>query len=286
VPGTFLAAGGLVAIVYGLSEASVRGWGGALTIGLLAGGVALLALFVLVERRAAHPLLPLAVVTDRIRGASYLGAAVGGIGIIGTFLLLTFYFQAVLGFSPVLAGAAFLPFIAGVIAGSSVVSNVALSRLGPKVIVPGGLLLAAAGTAWLTRIGPAGNYGLDVAPALVLIGVGASCAVVTAFTFGPAGARPSDTGVAAALVNSSNQIGGSIGAALLNTIAASAAAAYVASHPAAPGPAAATVHGAVTAFTVLAALFAAGAVSTGLLHPRRAVVSARSAQRPAASIRP
>jgi len=144
------------------------------------------------------------------------------------------------------------------------------------VVVPTGLLLAAAAAAWLTRIGVTGHYGTDVAPALVVVGLGVGCAVTTAFSLGPAGAAPADAGVAAALVNSSNQVGGSLGASLLNTIVTSAAAGYLAGHGAAHGGAAAgrtlaaaTVHGDVVAFTVLIALFIAGAVVTGLLFPRR-----------------
>ena len=190
VPGSILAAGGLAAIVYGFSAASTDGWGSGLTIGFIAGGVVLLGAFVLVERWVRHPLVPLAILTDRIRGAAYLGAVIAGIGIIGLFLLLTYYLQGVLGFTPLQAGLAFLPFIGGITVAANIVSNGGLARLGPKVIVPAGLILAAAGAAWLTRIGVHGSYGLDVAPALVLVGFGVSCAVVSAFTLGPAGARP------------------------------------------------------------------------------------------------
>ena len=279
VPGSVLAVSGLVAIVYGFSEASVSGWDSGPVIGPLAGGVALLAAFILVERRVAHPLVPLTVITDRVRGAAYLGAVIAGLGLSGMFLLLTYYFQGILGFTPVQAGLAFLPFIAGIVVASNVVSNIALARLGPKVVVPVGMVLAGAGAAWLTRIGPHGSYGYTVAPALVITGLGVACAVVTAFSLGPIRTRPSDTGVAASLVNSSNQIGFSLGAALLNTIAASAAANYLASHPAGT-PVTATVHGDVTAFAFLAALFAAGAVVTGLLHPRRTAVSLQPHPRP------
>lgn len=199
------------------------------------------------------------------------------------FLLLTYYFQGILGFTPVQAGLAFLPFIAGIVIASNVVSNIALARLGPKVIVPVGMILAGAGAAWLTRIGPHGSYGYTVAPALVITGLGVACAVVTAFSLGPTRTRPADTGVAASLVNSSNQIGFSLGAALLNTIAASAAANYLGSHPAGT-PVTATVHGDVTAFAFLAVLFAAGAVVTGLLHPRRMAVSLQPHPRPGSGI--
>jgi EmrB/QacA subfamily drug resistance transporter len=277
VPGSLLAAGGLAGVVFGFSEASTRGWGSGLTIGLIAGGVVLLAAFAAVEHRVARPLVPPAILADRVRGAAYLGAVISGIGIVGLFLLVTYYLQGVLGYTPLTAGLAFLPFIAGIVAGANFVSNVGLRRLGPKLVVPAGLLLAAAGAAWLTRVGPHGSYGADVAPALVLVGIGAGCAVTTAFSLGPAGARPADAGVAAALVNASNQVGGSLGAALLNTIAASATAAYLAGHAARPGVLAATTHGDVVAFTFLVALFAAGAVVTGLLYPRRAVVAARPA---------
>jgi hypothetical protein len=143
------------------------------------------------------------------------------------------------------------------------------------MIVPAGLVVAAGGAAWLTRIEVHSDYATVVAPALVLIGLGIGCAVVSAFSLGPAGARPGDTGVAAALVNSSNQVGGSLGAALLNTIAASAAAGYLARHAADPSAAAATVHGDVVAFTFLVALFGSGALVIAILYPRRERITTR-----------
>ena len=269
VPGSLLAASGLVAIVYGFSQAAASGWGSTWTAGPIAGGVVLLAVFALVERRVARPLVPLGIIADRTRGTAYLGAVIGGIGLIGTFLLVTYYLQGVLGFSPLRAGLAFLPFVAGVVVAANFVSNVGLDRFGPKVVVPVGMILAAGAAALLTGIGVHGGYGTRVAPALVLIGLGVGCIVTSAFSLGPAGARPADSGVAAALVNSSNQIGGSLGAALLNTIAASAAADYLTRHAHQVSVQAATVHGDVTAFTFLIVLFAAGAVVTALLFPPR-----------------
>jgi hypothetical protein len=133
--------------------------------------------------------------------------------------------------------------------------------------VPAGLILAAAAAGLLTGIGVHGGYGPWVAPGLVLLGLGTGCVVASAFSLGPAGARAADAGVA--LVNSSNQVGFSLGAALLNTIAASAAASYLTRHVPAGSPAAATVHGDTVVFAFLAVLFAAGAVVTGLLYPRR-----------------
>ena len=149
------------------------------------------------------------------------------------------------------------------------------------------MIAAAAGAALLTRIGVHGDYVTVVAPALVLLGLGVGCAVVSAFSLGPAGTRQADTGVAAALVNSSNQVGGSLGAALLNTIAASATASYLAHHAPGPSAAAATVHGDVVSFIFLAALFGAGAVITAILYPRRATITARlSASASPAPLRP
>jgi EmrB/QacA subfamily drug resistance transporter len=275
VPGGLLSAGGLAGLVFGFSEASTSGWGSGLTVGLLAGGVVLLAAFAVAERRAKRPLVPLSIIADRVRGAAYLGAAAGTFGVLGTFLLGTYYLQGVLGFTPLIAGLAFLPFLGGVAVAANYVTNAGLARLGPKAVIPAGLLLAAAGAGWLTQISAHGSYGPVVAPGFVLLGLGTGAAVATAFSLGPAGARPADAGVAAALVNTSNQVGGSIGAALLNTIAATATAAYLAGPAAGRGSLAATVHGDVVAFRFLIVFFAAGAVATGLLSPRKAVVAAR-----------
>jgi hypothetical protein len=131
------------------------------------------------------------------------------------------------------------------------------------------MILVAGAAAWLTGLGVDGGYGTRVAPALVLMGLGTGAIITPAFSLGPAGARPADSGVAAALVNSSNQIGGSLGAALLNTIAASATTNYLVAHAPHVSVLAATVHGDVTAFVFLIFLFGAGAVVTALLFPRR-----------------
>ena len=199
------------------------------------------------------------------------------------FLLLTYYFQGILGFTQVQAGLAFLPFIAGIVIASNVVSNIALARLGPKVIVPVGMILAGAGAAWLTRIGPHGSYGYTVAPALVITGLGVACAVVTAFSLGPTRTRPADIGVAASLVQQQQP----------DRLLARRCSAqhdrgqrgrdHLGSHPAGT-PVTATVHGDVTAFAFLAVLFAAGAVVTGLLHPRRTAISLQPHPRPGSGI--
>ena len=256
-------AAALAGIVYGLSQAAADGWGSASTIGPVAAGVVLLGAFTAVEHRVARPLVPLGIIADRTRGTAYLGALIAGIGLIGTFLLITYYLQSVLGFTPIRAGLAFLPFIAGVVVSANFVSNTGLNRFGPKTVVPAGMILAAGAAGLLTGLGTHDGYGTHVAPALIFLGLGTGCIVTPAFSLGPAGARPAgarpaDAGVAAALVNSSNQVGGSLGAALLNTIAAGTAASYLTASPQVT-PQAVAVHGDVIAFTFLAALFASTA---------------------------
>jgi hypothetical protein len=155
------------------------------------------------------------------------------------------------------------------VAAANFVSNRGLARFGPKVIVPAGMILAAGAAGWLTGLGVQGDYGTRVVPALVLLGLGTGAIITTAFSLGPVGARPADSGVAAALVNSSNQVGGSLGAALLNTIAATAAATYLTHHRPHVSLPSATVHGDVIAFIFLAILFAVGAIVAALLFPRR-----------------
>jgi EmrB/QacA subfamily drug resistance transporter len=274
VPGSLAAIGGLAAIVAGFSEASTRGWGDALTITLIVGGVALMGVFVLIERAVSQPLVPLAILADRVRGAAYLGLVFAGLGVIGMFLLMTYYLQSILDYSPLRAGLAFLPFVGGVVVSAAVVSNIGLRRLGPKVLVPTGMLIAAAGALWLTHLGVQGSYAVDVAPALILIGLGASAVLIPGFNLGPNGAGEANTGVASALVNSSNQIGGSLGAALLNTVAASATGRYLATRaPTRAVVLAASVHGDSVAFIVLTGLFVAGALVTAVLYPNRARIA-------------
>src|SRR5712691_2248098 len=118
-PGTVLVVGGLVAVVYGLSEADIKGWGAPATIVLLAAGVVLLAAFVLVEQRVAHPLLPPRIVLNRFRGGAYLAIGLSAIGVFGVFLFLTYYLQLSLGYSPVKSGVAFLPMIAAIVVAST-----------------------------------------------------------------------------------------------------------------------------------------------------------------------
>ena len=266
-PGTVLVVLGLVGIVYGLSEADTEGWGAPLTIGLLVGGAVLLALFAWTERRVAHPLLPLRIVLDRFRGGAYLAIGLSAIGLFGIFLFLTYYLEEILRYSPVVTGLAFLPLIGALIVSSTTSSGLLMPRLGPRILIPAGLLIAAGGMVILaSQLGVATNYAAWILPALVVIGLGLGSVFGCGLNTATYGAAPADAGVASAMVNTCQQVGGSIGTALLNTIAASALASYLVTHGhSASALAEAAVHSYVVAFWVAAAIFAGAAVVCALV---------------------
>jgi EmrB/QacA subfamily drug resistance transporter len=267
IVGTILVVAGLVALVYGLSEAETKGWGAPITIALLVSGVVLLAAFVLAERRVPHPLLPLRIVLDRFRGGSYLAIGLSAIGLFGVFLFLTYYLQLILRYSPVTTGVAFLPMIAALIVTSTAVSAVLLPRVGPRILIPAGLLVAAAGLVILAaQLGVNTSYPSTILPALVVIGLGLGLVFACAINTATYGAAREDAGVASAMVNTNQQVGGSIGTALLNTIAASAFSSYLLTHGQSPAAqAGAAVHSYIVAFWVSAGIFAGAAIVCGLV---------------------
>ncbi|HEY2549168.1 MAG TPA: MFS transporter, partial [Streptosporangiaceae bacterium] len=219
-PGTALVVAGLVAVVYGLSEADTAGWGNPVTLSLLAAGGLLLAAFVLVERRVAHPLLPLWVVANRFRGGAYLAIGLSSIGIFGIFLFLTFYLQLTLAYSPVRSGLAFLPMVAAIVVASTTSSGLLMPRVGPRPLVPAGLLAVAGGLALLaSQLGLRTSYLDWILPSLLLVGAGLGLVFGCALNAATFGTGAEDAGVASALVNTNQQVGGSIGTALLNTLA-------------------------------------------------------------------
>src|SRR5215472_9548244 len=268
-PGTVLVVAGLVAVVYGLSEADTKGWGAPTTVVLLVAGVVLLAAFVLVEQRVQHPLLPLRIVLNRFRGGAYLAIGLSAIGVFGIFLFLTYYLQLSLAYSPVKSGLAFLPMIAAIIAASTTSSGVLMPRVGPRPLIPVGLLIAAAGLAILaSQLGLRTSYPAWILPSLVLVGAGLGVVFGCALNTATYGAGAADAGVAAALVNTNQQVGGSIGTALLNTLAASALTSYVLAHGHSPLVLAqAAVHSYIVAFWVSAAILAGSAVVCALVLP-------------------
>jgi predicted MFS family arabinose efflux permease len=222
------------------------------------------------------------VVLDRNRGGSYLSALLMGAGMFGVFLFLTYYLQLTLGYSALETGVAFLPFAFGIVLGAGFSAQM-LTRVGPRVLMFAGMLLAAAGMVLLTRIGLDTGFWTHVFPAELIISFGMGV------TFGPmsntalVGVAEHDAGVASALINTTQQIGGSLGTALLNTIFTSAVAGYIAGHaadrsqlPAVQG--AAVVHGYTVAFWVSAAVIGAAAlIALALVKASRQEVASTEA---------
>ena len=278
VPGTLTASSGLAALVYGFSHAQSSGWGSSLTIACLAGSVMLLAVFVAIERRSPNPLLPLRVLANRDRSGSYIAILVTGIGLFGVILLLTYYLQGLLGYSPIKTGLAFLPMVAATILTSTTTSTLLLARVGPRPLVVAGMVVTGGGMALLTRLGLRSTYASDILPALVPIGVGVGLVATTSINTATARVSPADSGIASALVNTSQQVGGSVGTALLNTLATTAAASFVRTHATGPAVLArATVHGNTVAFWTGAGVLVFGAIVCGLLLQPRIVRAAPAA---------
>ncbi|WNI15905.1 MFS transporter [Actinacidiphila sp. ITFR-21] len=230
VPGVVLASGGLVSLVYGFSRAESDGWGAGVTIGLFVASVLLLAAFALVESKVKAPLLPLRVITERNRGGVYLSLGLAIIGMFGLFLFLTYYLQTVMGYSALKSGVAFLPMVGGMIVGSTQIGTRLMLRVRPRLLMAPGFLLAAIGMGILAQIKVDSSYAAVLLPGLVLMGLGMGTAFMPAMSLATHGVRPEDAGVASAMVNTSQQVGGSIGTALLNTLAASATASWIKDH--------------------------------------------------------
>ncbi|MBO2454139.1 MFS transporter [Actinomadura barringtoniae] len=220
--GAVLATAGLMGLVFGFARAEPDGWGAPVTFLPLVGGVLVLTAFVLVQRKAGSPLLPLRVVLNRRRGGSYLAVFSLAVGMFAALFFLTFYLQNVLHYSPVRAGVAFLPITAGLMLGVRAVSRL-LARASVRLLLAPGLLTIAAGLGLLGTVRADSGYWLHVLPVLALVGAGAGWSLVAANSIATLGAGP-DTAVAGAMVMTSQQIGASLGTALLSTIAGTAAA--------------------------------------------------------------
>ena len=271
VPGTLLVSAALFLLVYGFSNAETEGWGSPLTWGMLVGTVVLLTAFVLWQRRATHPLLPLKIVLDRNRGAAYISILIAGAGMFGIFLFVTYYLQLTLGYTPIQTGLSFLPMIAMLVLAAQLGTNLFVPRFGPKVLVPLGMSLGAVGMIWLTFLDASSTYAANVMPPLMIIGFAMGTIMPASMQTATLGVDRQFAGVASAMVNTSQQVGGSIGTALLNTLAATAAVDFLASHSpvtdAVIGQAAIASY--ATAYWWGAGFFAFGAVLSALLFRRR-----------------
>ena len=269
LPGTVAVSAGLVALVYGVSNAQAQGWGSTVTLACLATAAVLLTVFVLLQVHGSHPLLPMRVLLDRDRGGAFLTMLLAVSGMFGIFLFVTYYMQLNLRYSAVMTGLAFLPLPATLVLMTSVFGPSLSRRVSPKILVPLGMVLGAVALLWLMRIGEQGNYFVDLFPSFAVFGVSLGLIFSATPNLATLGIEEEDAGVASAMVNTVQQVGGSIGTALLNTIAAAAAASWLAGRAVtAQVSAQAQIHSYVTAFAWGAGIFTAGAVlALVLLRP-------------------
>ena len=282
LPGLFLVAGGLFSVVFGFSHAETTAWSNPVTIGFLVAGVVLLGAFAYFETRVAYPLLPPRVVLSRTRGGSVIVMLFASIGIFGVFLFLTYYLQSTLGFSPVKTGIAFLPLVGALAATAQLSNQILLPRFGPKPVVPVGLLVCAAALFGLHSLGLHSSYASRVLPYLLILGVGFGLSVAPSFSTGTLGLAPKDAGVGSATLNTAQQVGGSIGTALLNTVAAGAASSYLVGRTVNRATLqSAAVHSYTTAFLWSSIIFVAGAVIAALVLQRGNLSALASQAQPA-----
>jgi len=268
IPGVVTSTLGLVALVYGFTKANESGWSATSTISLLSAAVVLLAAFVLIERNTSEPLLPPRVFTERNRAGAFLVSLLLGLALFGMFLFLVYYMQGTLHYSAVKSGLAFLPFSVGVVVGAGVASGL-LPRIGPRPLMVGGTAAAAIGMWLFTKISVDGSYLSTVLPAQIVMSVGVGLAFVALSSTALIGVEDHDAGVASALVNTTQQVGGSLGTALLNTIAATATATYISANGVGL-TAEGFVHGYTVAFNwALGALILASALSLLLVTKQR-----------------
>lgn len=263
IPGTVLATGGLVALVYGFTKAAEDGWTAGVTLIFFAIAAVMLVGFVIFESRSANPLLPLRVVLHRNRGGSFLTSVLLGAGMLGMFLFMTYYFQGTLHYSPLRSGIAYLPFSFALII-TAIVASGLLPKVGPRAMMTVGGLLATGAMVWLTQLKIDSSYATFILPDLVVMAVGMALVFVPLGNTSLTGVDDHDAGVASATLNATQQIGGSLGIALLNTVFTTATASYIEDH----GPqeaALGAVHGYNVAFTVSAVLLGASTLIVFLL---------------------
>jgi len=258
VAGAVSITAGMMVLVYAITRASQHGWGNGVTVGLLAAAAALIVAFVAIEVRSPAPLLPLRIFRARTISAANATTAMVGAAAFGQFFLLALYLQQVLGYSAMKTGVAFIAITVTIVA----VSNLAQSlttRLGARPVLSAGLLLTAAGGALYAQMPAGGHYFWDMFPGLLVSGVGLAFTFVPVMIAGLTGVQPADAGVASGLLNTSRQIGGAIGLALVTTIASTATSHYADSHAVLASSGPALTHGFQAAFYALIGLALVGA---------------------------
>jgi EmrB/QacA subfamily drug resistance transporter len=263
--GTLTASGGLFCIVFGFATAETDGWTSGVVYAFLAVGVVLLVAFVVIQRVVSAPLLPLRVLLDRHRGGSYLTILVLTTGMFGVTLFLAYVLQQYLGLTPVLTGVAMLPMVASIMSASTTMPALLLPRVGPKPLIFVGLLLGAGALFWFSFLSPDSTYAGSVLGPLILMGLGMGTAMSTSINTATLGVDRADAGVASATVNTMQQVGGSVGTALLSSIAGTATAAALA--VAGTSPRTAALAGYDRAFVVASIIFVIGAVVCASIVP-------------------
>jgi EmrB/QacA subfamily drug resistance transporter len=218
ISGTALVTGGMLLLVYALVKAPDQGWGSGKTIAELAGAGVLLATFVLNELRSRNPLVPLTIFRVRGLGAADITMLIAAAGLIAMFFFMTLYMQNVLGYSPLKTGASYLPFTAGV-AVSAGISSQLMSRIGTRPLIVVGNLVGAGGLYYLSRVPVNASYLTDLFPAMMITSLGLGAMFVGVATAANAGVSPDKAGLAAALLNASQQVGGALGLAIFSAIA-------------------------------------------------------------------
>jgi EmrB/QacA subfamily drug resistance transporter len=269
--GTVLASGGIFLVVFGFSNAVTSGWDSTATWASLAAGVVLAVSFVFWQGHASHPLLPLRVVGQRTRAGSLLALFLASVGVFGTSLFLAYYLQGTYGYSPVRTGVAFLPLAISIGVSVSVGSARLLDRVGPRPLVPVGMILAMLGMILFTRLTVSADYLGHVLPGLVVLGLGLGLIIPAATASATAAVDAGDAGAASAMVNTSQQVGASVGTALLNTIAVSVTSRVISHATSGGAPITllhaehATLHGYAVAFWWAAGFFGVGALASAVL---------------------
>jgi EmrB/QacA subfamily drug resistance transporter len=209
---------GIAVLVYGLVEANDAGWASAQTLGLFAVSAALLGLFTAIERRSQAPLMPFSIFRIRaVTGSNVAGFALGG-AVFGMIFILTLYMQQVLGYSPLKTGLAWLAMSLTALA-SSIAASMIVTRTGPKIPLVTGLLVGAAGLGLLSQVSAGGSYAGDLLPGLLVIGSGLGMAFVSMSIGALEGVEERDAGLASGLTNTTQQVGGALGVAVLSTVA-------------------------------------------------------------------
>ena len=283
LPGALTVTAGMVLLVYGLSRAATNGWTDSMTLTSLGVAVALLLVFVAIELRSRHALMPFSIFAQRNRNGAYALSLVIGVAVFGVFFFLTQFVQNNLGFSPLQAGFAFLPMTAGIIVTSQIVAQL-VGRFGPRLFITAGPLIVAGGLLWLSRINDQTGYFPGLVGPMLLVAIGMGNIFVPLTLMAVSGARPEESGLASALLNVGQQIGGSIGIALLGTVAATVTKNQLVGQTpthAAVNSALASGYGA--GFELAAGLSLAGfALALAIIRGRRTPRSTRSAEATAA----